>query len=103
MRTLYEVRVREKNGTGDVKKSKFYKASSPSDAASKYKGSGTIMWVQKASKEKLLGIGEFFSLGGVLLKEFAEAKSLEQVLKSKEKEKNRSKRFLNKQRKLVLR
>lgn len=68
---LYEVRVREKVSPDRwVKKSKFYRACKPRDAREHYKGSGTIMWVEKTSREKILGTGEFFSLGGKLLNDF---------------------------------
>lgn len=68
---LYEVRVREKVGTDRwIKKSKFYRASKPRDARDHYHGPGTIMWVEKTSKEKILGTGDFFSLGDKLLKDF---------------------------------
>lgn len=68
---LYEVRVREKVGPDRwVKKSKFYRASKPRDAREHYKGEGTIMWVEKTSKEKILGTGDFFSLGNRLLSDF---------------------------------
>lgn len=66
----YEVRIREKTGPETwVKKSKFYEARGTKEAAEKYKGSGMVMWVRKTSKEKVLGIGSFFRLGGDLLKE----------------------------------
>ena len=82
-RQLYKVRVRE-NG---VKKSKFYDATSPRDAARKYGGSGYIMWVEKASKEQLLGVGDFFQLGDSLLKEFRRGDSL--LAQTEEKAKRR--------------
>lgn len=69
-RCWYEVRVREKMGPDKwVKKSRFYFAKGPADADGKYKGSGLIMWTQKVGKEKLLGVGDFFSLGDQLLKD----------------------------------
>lgn len=86
-RNWYEVRIREClrpprhiDGKWDrgkyVKKSKFYFTSGPQDAARKYKGSGQIIHVEKVSRERLLGIGEFFRLGDNLLKEFKEGGSL---------------------------
>jgi hypothetical protein len=69
-RVWYEVRVREQIGPNSWSKvSKFFEATSPKRARSQYKGSGLIMWVSKVSKEKLLGIGEFFRLGDDLLRE----------------------------------
>lgn len=62
-RPCYEVRVRE-NGT---KRSKFYYANGPSEAAHKYRGLGSVMWVQKVGKERVFGIGSFFTLGDRLL------------------------------------
>jgi len=71
MRRWFEVRIREQvDPNKRVKKSKFYQAKDSRDAASKYKGPGLVMWVEKTSREKLLGVGEFFDLGDVLLKEF---------------------------------
>lgn len=99
MRQLYEVRIRD-NGT---KKSKFYNAKNPDDAAKRYKGPGSIMWVQRAKKEKMLGVGEFFTLGNVLLKEFAEQKPLERILHENKKERNRNHRYVSKLRKLASR
>lgn len=91
-RQLYKVRVRE-NG---VKKSKFYQATSPKDAADKYRRHkpGFIMWVEKASKEQLLGIGDFFQLGDSLLKEFRRGDSL--LAQTEEKAKKRG--YFSKQR-----
>lgn len=71
-RVWYEVRIRENL----TKKSKFYFTQGPSEAGAKYKGSGHIMWVQKVGKEKLLGIGEFFTLGDRLLKELRQGGDL---------------------------
>ncbi len=72
-RVWFEVRVREFFPPDKwVKKSKFYEVRSPKDAADKYTGSGHIMSVQEVKKEQLLGIGEFFTLGPRLLKEFRE-------------------------------
>ena len=83
-RQAYEVRVREQLGpTRWMKKSKFYNATGPQDAASKYKGKGSIMWVEKVKKEKLLGgVGEFFKLGDSLLQELR-APSLQEQLKAR--------------------
>jgi len=64
-RDTFEVRVRE-NGT---KKSRFYRARSPRDAARCYKGGGFIMWVNRVSQERRLGVGEFFRLGDELMRE----------------------------------
>ena len=67
----YEVRVRERVAPNKwVKKSKFFEAKSPREAVSMYKGNGHIMWAQKVSRERLLGIGEFFTMGDDLLREF---------------------------------
>jgi len=68
LRKQYEVRIRE-NG---VKKSRFYSAQSPRQAASCYKGNGHIMSVEKVGKARLLGIGDFFKLGDSLLGEIKE-------------------------------
>lgn len=77
-----------------VKKSKFYRAKGPGDAARKYKGPGQIMHVEKSSREKLHGIGEFFKLGDQLLNEFAKGGTLiEQLEGNKDK---RRKRLFNK-------
>lgn len=99
---LYEVRVREKVGPSRyMKKNKFYNASSPGEARALYKGEGHIMWVEKVSREKLMGVGEFFSMGDRLMKEFARERSgggdgsgtlLEQI-RSDEKEKARQRRL----------
>jgi len=80
-RQLYEVRVREQSGpTTWVKKSKFYWVKKAGDAARKYCGGGHVMWTKKASKEQLLGIGGFFTLGDRLLKEYAEGGMVDRVL-----------------------
>ena len=83
----YEVRIREcieppkffdgrwQSGKY-TKKSKFYRVRDPGDAAKKYKGPGQIMHVEKVSREKLLGIGEFFKLGDQLLQEFKKGGTL---------------------------
>lgn len=87
-RIWYEVRVRE-NGT---KKSRFYFAKDSSSAASMYKGSGDIMYAQKVSKEKLLGIGDFFTLGDKLLKELKfGGDSLEELEVKRELDRNKVK------------
>lgn len=101
-RDTYEVRVREKFGPNSVKKSRFYKASSPKEAAQNYKGNGHIMWVEKVPKEKLLGIGSFFTLGDVLLKELKRQDELTEVLRNKEKKKVKDRRYIEKKRKLAL-
>ena len=90
----YEVRVRECITPGKylggkwvegtwAKKSKFYTANGPRDAANRYKGHGKIMWVQKVAKEKAWGIGSFFKLGDELLRELRNTDSLEEQIKSK--------------------
>lgn len=101
-RVKYEVRVRECVEPGRyingrwiegryVKKSKFYFAKSPQDAAGKYKGKGHIMWVEKIAKEVLLGgIGEFFTLGDSLLRELRQGGGLlEQIEGNKERRRSR--------------
>ncbi len=95
-RVLYEVRIREEVSPNKwMKKSKFYWSTHPREARQQYDGSGHIMWVQKAGREKLLGIGDFFSMGNRLLKEFAEegGNTVAVQIREKEKEKVRSKRF----------
>jgi len=82
MKKLYEVRVREKEGEREVKKSRFYWCSDPREAASKYKGQGKVMWVEKVPKEKLLGIGGFFNLGTDLLRELHTENSKQKEVKS---------------------
>jgi hypothetical protein len=72
-RVWYQVRVREETSPHKwIKKSKFFFARNPSDAAGKYRGNGNVMWVEKVPKERLLGIGEFFKLGDKLLGELRE-------------------------------
>ena len=103
--TWYEVRIREcleppqfidgrwKSGRY-IKKSKFYRTKGPKEAAQKYKGNGQIMHVEKSSREKLQGIGDFFKLGDQLLREFAKGGTLlEQLEGNKDK---RRKRIFNK-------
>ncbi len=69
-RAWYEVRVREKVGPEKwVKKSKFFYARGPSDAASKYKGKGMVMHSTKVDRTKVLGVASFFRLGDDLLRE----------------------------------
>ena len=84
MRKSYEVRVREETKPGVyTKKSKFYNATDPANARGKYKGKGSIMWVEKVKKEKLLGgVGEFFRLGDSLLQELR-APSLQEQMKAR--------------------
>jgi hypothetical protein len=92
-RETYEVRVREKVGPNKwVKKSKFYEASSSGEAGKHYEGTGYVMWVERVSREKLLGVGEFFRLGDKFLKELKEEQSLPLLEKQKEKERVRRKR-----------
>lgn len=100
-RSWYEVRIRvcispPKQADGRwirgkyTKKSKFYLAKSSQDAVGKYKGDGHIMYAEKVSREKLLGIGEFFRLGDELLKEFREGGTLlEHIEGSKDKRRQR--------------
>lgn len=80
-RVTYEVRIRVAVGPEKwVKKSKFYQANNPGDAASKYKGPGHIMSVEKVKKEQLLGgVGEFFRMGDALLKELSTTSPQEQI------------------------
>ena len=97
----YEVRIREcieppifrdgKWRSGKyVKKSKFYRTKGPKEAAQKYKGTGQIMHVEKSSREKLQGIGEFFKLGDQLLQDFAKGGTLlEQLEGNKDKRRQR--------------
>lgn len=90
-RQWYEVRVREQVGPEKwVKKSKFYFVKGPGDASKKYRGSGFVMWVQKVSKEKLLGVGSFFGLGDQLLKDLRKGGGLlEEVRRNEGKNKKR--------------
>jgi len=75
-RSWYEVRVREKVGPDKwIKKSKFFLARSSSDAASKYKGKGTIIHSKKVDRTKVLGVGGFFRLGDDLLRELKGGKT----------------------------
>jgi len=68
---LYEVRIRCKVSEGrEQKKSKFYWLNKPCDANRVYKGSGSIISVEKVSREKLLGVGDYFPFGESLLGEF---------------------------------
>ncbi len=97
-RVLYELRVREQVSPNKwTKKSKFYWAVAPREARDQYDGLGHIMWVQKAGKERLLGVGEFFTMGDKLLREFASAPEGEGSLlaqaHAKEKERVRGRRF----------
>lgn len=102
MRRWFIVRVREKIGPNKfVKKSKFYFARNSGEAAKKYRGGGHVMYVEKATREKMLNIGEFFTLGDALLREFARmgkgGDSLEQIIGNPGKEKRRG--YYAKQRK----
>jgi len=108
LKKLYEVRVRVDVGGGiQQKKSKFYWLSKPSEASKVYKGPGHIMTVEKVGKERLLGVGTFFTLGNDLLREFEIVKeidkggdALENVLgKATEKEKIIKRRYNARQRK----
>jgi len=101
-RSWYEVRVREASPSyGEMKKSRFYFARGPGDAASHYKGKGLIMWARSVSREKSLGIGDFFSLGDKLLKELRRGNALEEISTKKEMErvKTKNKRFSARERK----
>ncbi len=80
MRQWFEVRVRECVRPGRyingrwidgkwTKKSHFYQATSSSDAMGKYHGKGDIISSQKYGRERIMHIGEFFTLGDKLLKE----------------------------------
>lgn len=89
-RVWYEVRVREQLSPSKwVKKSKFFFARGPKDAASKYKGNGHVMWCTKVGKERPWGLGEFFSLGDRLLQELRGDSLLSQMEAEREKNKNR--------------
>ena len=99
-RHWYEVRIRECIEPGRsingkwidgkyVKKSRFFFTQGPQDAAGKYKGKGHIMSAEKVSREKLLGIGEFFRLGDSLLGELRQGGSLIEQLDNKEKRRSR--------------
>lgn len=83
-RITYEVRVRVEVKPGVwMKKSKFYQATNPGDAAERYKGPGKIMSVESVKKEQLLGgVGEFFRLGDKLLAELR-AVTLQEQLKER--------------------
>ena len=70
MKKLYEVRVKVEEGGIVQKKSKFYWLQKPEDASKVYKGSGRIVTVEKVGRERLLGVGTFFTLGDDLLREF---------------------------------
>lgn len=86
-REWFEVRIREcispprpfsrgrENGIY-TKKSRFYFVNNSQEAAKKYRGSGQIMHIKRVNREKLLGVGEFFSLGEKLLKDFKEGGTL---------------------------
>ena len=100
-RTWFEVRVREcisiprpfsrgwESGIY-TKKSRFYFVNSSQEAAKKYKGKGQIMHIKRVKREKLLGIGEFFSLGDKLLEEFKVGGTLHERLEgSKDKRRQR--------------
>ena len=66
----FEVRIREQTGPFKwEKKSKFYRARNPKDAARSYRGPGNIMWVSKVSQERVFGIGDYFRLGPQLMAE----------------------------------
>lgn len=74
MRRWYEVRIKERHGEVDLKKSRFYFVNSMEDARKKYRGVGSILTVTKASPEQILGVGEFFRLGNILLEDLADNK-----------------------------
>ena len=96
-RDSYEVRVREKIGSNKwVKKSKFYEANSSGEARERYRGDGHIMWVEKVSREKLLGVGEFFRLGEAFLRELKQEQSLPLVEHEREKAERRKTILFNK-------
>lgn len=52
----FEVRIRDADG---IKKSRFYRARGPREAALCYDGPGFIMWVNKVSHERKLGVREY--------------------------------------------
>jgi len=77
-RSKFEVRVREKVGPYKwIIKSKFYFGKDTGDARSKYEGDGKVIEVRKITKERIQGIGSFFSLGDRLLREFAQERAIE--------------------------
>lgn len=108
--SYYEVRVREclyptriirgiqKVGKW-VKKSKFYFARSPKEAASHYKGPGSIISAQKVNREKLLGVRDFLTLGDSLLKELREGGGLLDQLGEVGKEKKIKRRYYERRKK----
>lgn len=99
-RTWYVVRVREKTGPDTwVKKSKFFLARGPGDAASKYRGSGMVMHATKVSKEKLLGVGGFCRLGDELLRELREAEATTLAVVDQQRGKARMRRYQDEKRK----
>ena len=89
LKKWYEVRVRERIGEEDIKKSRFYLASTPKEAAARYKGIGHIMQVRKAPSERVLGIGSFFTMGTSILKELENEKP---VIREREEERKREER-----------
>jgi len=97
-REWYEVRVRE----GEQKKSKFYLERDPQSAASHYKGGGHIISIERASRERFLGVGQFFKLGDELLREFARSESIAKVEEGRDKDRVRERRAFNKSRREVI-
>ena len=88
-RPKFEVRVREKTGPRKwVLKSKFYFTKDAGGARSKYHGDGKVLEVRKVTKERIQGIGAFFTLGDRLLREFAQERALEALEKGGEKKKD---------------
>lgn len=81
MKAYYEVRVKIRKDGKEVKKSAFFNANSPDEAAKHYRGPGTILTVTKASREKILGIGEFFKYGEELLAELKQMQKPETEVK----------------------
>jgi len=80
-RSKFEVRVREKVGPYKwIIKSKFYFGKDGGDARSKYDGDGKVIEVRKITKERIQGIGSFFSLGDRLLREFAQERAQERAM-----------------------
>jgi hypothetical protein len=88
----YEVRIRIQIGPDKwVKKSRFYEAKGPKEARECYDGPGQIMSVEKAHREKFLGVGEFFKLGDTFLEELRK----DAVKAESSKDRVRQKRYLN--------
>ena len=82
-----------------IKKSKFYLAHGPGEAASMYGGPGQIMHVQKVSRDRLhppvlgVGIGGFLRLGDQLLQELKEGGPELEEVKETSKDRRRKRLF----------